>query len=278
MADSKEQRRNQRSRASENPAYPDPIHTHTFTGKAFDKNGDLFYVENHDVTYEGERVVKSLTTYYDSGDRIIGTLPSEYEADPRFCTYTFKDFRAGYEDGARMEKSLICLFRKPISEKRTESDSLKKTQNQIVGQGFHHFITNQLEAIKNGEIFHVMLVFPSRLDEYAFRILKLKEEDERLFVRLEIDNWFLRLFAPHLDAVYDPKSGYLLRYEGVSNILNSGYKHKAGQPDQCLTFIHPQQSLEGCNTKKLPCRFLDFRLPTSGLRIMGCFWGGCRVR
>jgi hypothetical protein len=30
-------------------------YTETFTGKAFDKNGALFYVEKHDVTYEGKR-------------------------------------------------------------------------------------------------------------------------------------------------------------------------------------------------------------------------------
>jgi hypothetical protein len=68
-------------------------------------------------------------------------------------------------------------------------------------------------------------VFPSRLDEYAFRIRKLEEKGDRLSVRLEIDNWFLRLFAPHVDAVYDRKNGHLLRYEGISNILNAEGDH-----------------------------------------------------
>ena len=180
-------------------------HTHTYTGKAFNKNGDLFYVEKHDITYEGKTLVKSLTTYYDPDDRIIGTLSSEYDADPRFCNYTFKDFRAEYEDGARMERSRICLFRKPAPEERKESACLPKTQNQIVGQGFHHFIVNQLEAISNGEILHIYLMFPSRLDEYAFRIRKLEEKGDRIRIRLEIDNWLLRFFAPHVDAVYDRK-------------------------------------------------------------------------
>ena len=200
-------------------------YTETFTGKAFDKTGALFYVEKHDVTYEGKTVIKSLTTYYDPNDRIIGTLSSEFDQDPRFCSYVFKDFRARYEDGAQMEKNRICLFRKPAPEEQKEEDCLPKTQSQIVGQGFHHFIVKHLKAIKSGEILHVKLVFPSRLDQYAFRIRKLEEKGDRLSVRLEIDNWFLRLFAPHVDAVYDRKNGHLLRYEGISNILNAEGDH-----------------------------------------------------
>jgi hypothetical protein len=202
-------------------------HTHTFTGKAYDENGELFYVEKHDTTYEGNRLINSLTTYYDPNERVLGTLTSEYDRDPRFCTYTFKDFRAGYEDGAQMEKNRICLFRKPAPQKPKETECLPKTQEQIVGQGFHHFIVNHLEAIDNGEILHVKLVFPSRLDEYTFRIRKLEEKGDRLLVRLEVDNWILRLFAPYVEAVYDRKNGRLLRYEGISNISNAEGDHES---------------------------------------------------
>ena len=42
-----------------------------------------------------------------------------------------------------------------------------------------------------------------------------------LCIRLEIDNWFLRLFAPHVDAEYEMSTGHLLRYDGISNLSDA---------------------------------------------------------
>jgi hypothetical protein len=93
--------------------------------------------------------------------------------------------------------------------------------NRIVGQGFHPFLCNRLESIAAGEIFHVQLVLPSRLNQYQFRIRKLQIQGDVPRIRLEIDNWFLRLFAPQVDADYRLKTGRLLRYEGISNLTDA---------------------------------------------------------
>jgi hypothetical protein len=67
---------------------------------------------------------------------------------------------------------------------------------------------------------------PSRLDQYEFRIRKRKINGDTLYIRLEIDNWLLRMFAPHVDAEYDLKTRHLLRYEGISNLEDAAGKHK----------------------------------------------------
>jgi hypothetical protein len=46
-------------------------------------------------------------------------------------------------------------------------------------------------------------------------------EGSEATVRLEIDNWLLRLFAPHVDAVYDVDTRQLVRYEGTSNLADA---------------------------------------------------------
>jgi hypothetical protein len=43
-------------------------------------------------------------------------------------------------------------------------------------------------------------------------------------VRIEMDNWFLRLFAPHVEADYDINSRKLLSYQGVSVVANASGK------------------------------------------------------
>jgi len=200
--------------------------TQTFIGKAFDETGALEYIEKHDIVHEGNSVLTSHTTYVGPNESVIGYLDSEYSPLPQDCSYIFKDLRRQYEDGVRLKEDRICLFRKKAPEVKEETLCLPKEKNQIIGQGFHHFIRSQLESIAEGEVFHVKLVLPSRLDQADFRILKKKMEGNALFIRLEVDNWLIRLFAPSMDVVYDIGSGRLLSYEGISNVADASGRFK----------------------------------------------------
>jgi hypothetical protein len=203
--------------------------TQMFTGKAFNGRGALEYIERHDLTYEGGDVIRSRTTYFDPDDRVIGYLLSEYASTPQFCNYTFTDLRNEYKDGVRLAADQVCLFRKERPEAEEETACLPREKTQIIGQGFHHFIAEHLEALAEGAVFHVKLAMPSRLGQFRFRILKKSIEGNNLFIRLEIDNWLIRLFAPHVDVVYDRQSGRLLRYEGISNVADASGRFKKVQ-------------------------------------------------
>jgi hypothetical protein len=87
-------------------------HTEIFVGKAVNKSGESEYTERHEVTYEDGKVIRSKTTYRDPSNRIIGDLVTEYMPDPRLCSYDFRDIRAKYEDGVRVERQRMRLFRK----------------------------------------------------------------------------------------------------------------------------------------------------------------------
>ena len=197
--------------------------TEVFSGNAVNEKGELEYIENHTITYESDKVVRSRTVYFDPGSRMIGEFVSEYLPFPQFNTYSFRDMRAGYEDGVTVDGDRLKLFRKKGA---VESAYLPMQPNQIVGQGFHHFLRLNLEAVAGGEIFHIKLVLPSRLDDYSFRIRKLKVEGRVLAIRLEIDNWFLRLFAPYVDCEYDMTTRRLLRYAGISNLEDASGSHR----------------------------------------------------
>jgi len=202
------------------------VTTEVFSGKAVNEKGELEYIENHTITFENGKVAKSRTVYFDPGNRMIGEFVSEYLPSPQFSTYSFRDSRAGYEEGVSVEAERLKLFRKKSPEARPESAYLPTQPNQIVGQGFHHFLRLNIEAVAGGEIFHIKLVLPSRLDDYSFRIRKLNIEGRVLAIRLEIDNWFLRLFAPHVDCEYDMTTRRLLRYTGISNLEDASGSHK----------------------------------------------------
>jgi hypothetical protein len=200
--------------------------TESFTGQAINKAGQLEYIERHRVIYANGQVTRSLTTYVDSHNNTIGELVSEYLPNPRFNNYTFKDIRAKYEDGVTVERDQLLLYRKAGPEEDSESAQLPKQATQIVGQGFHHFLKLNLEAVAGGKIYNIQLVMPSRLNQYSFRIRKRKIEGQTLYIRLEVKNWFLRLFAPYFDCEYDLGTGRLLRYLGISNLGDSSGSHK----------------------------------------------------
>jgi hypothetical protein len=197
----------------------------TFIGKAVNGEGALEYIEHHFLEYEDGKISESRTIYYDPYNQKIGHLISEYSQGPQFGSYDFKDFRAEYQDGAKVTPRGIQLFKKGGSEENVEETTLPRDTGQIVGQGIHHFIADNLEAIAKGEIIHVKMVLPSQLDQFDFRIRKRALEGDTLYVRLEIDNWFLRLFAPHMDCEYDMNTRRLLRYEGISNLTDASGKH-----------------------------------------------------
>jgi len=196
-----------------------------FIGKARDNDGQLLYIEKHRVDYGSEQIAESRTEYFDGEGRNIGELISDYRYGPRFGSYTFRDFRAGYEDGAEVLEESIRMFRRPSPGASEETATIPRTDRQMVGQGFHHFIAENLEAIAADQTLHVALVLPSRLDQFDFRIRKRSSEKGRLVVRLEIDNWFLRLFAPYVEADYDLQTGNLLQYRGVSNLADPQGNH-----------------------------------------------------
>jgi hypothetical protein len=200
--------------------------TEIFVGKAVNKRGEAEYTERHEVTYKDGNVIRSKTTYLDPSNRIIGDLVTEYMPDPRLSSYDFRDMRAKYADGVRVEGQRMRLFRKQNPQDEVEMAYVPLMEDQIVGQGFHHFIVLNLEAIASGKVFHVKLVMPSRLKQYKFRIRKRNIDEGILYIRLEIDNWFLRLFAPHVDAEYDLKTRHLLRYDGISNLSDASGAYK----------------------------------------------------
>jgi hypothetical protein len=203
-----------------------PAEIQVFYGKAVDESGQLEYTEQHVLKTINGRLVESETTYFDPAYRKIGSLVSEYSQGIQYGSYDFVDRRGGYRDGARVMDDRILVYHFEDSSGSQKAEYLPREANQIVGQGFNFYISENIETIAAGNVLKVKLVLPSRLDQFDFRIRKRAIDGDTLFVRLEIDNPILRLFAPHIDAAYDLRTGRLMSYEGISNLTDSDGKYK----------------------------------------------------
>jgi hypothetical protein len=78
------------------------------------------------------------------------------------------------------------------------------------------------------------------MDQFDIRIRKSNFEDNYLTIQIELDNWFLRLFAPRIEAEYDLDSRRLLKYKGVSMIADASGKNVP----VTVSYAYSQQNLQ----------------------------------
>lgn len=187
-------------------------------GKAVNSNGELEFLEEHIVKYENGRIANIKTIYYDAGLKKIGEQVSDFSHGPQFGSYDFKDERLQYHDGARVMSDRILIYCKETLQAGTKKKYLRKDSNQIVGQGFHQFIVANLDSLIRGDVISAKLVLPAQMDQFDIRICKRKIENGRILIQIELDNWFLRLFTPHVQAEYDLSNRRLLSYRGLAMI------------------------------------------------------------
>ena len=139
-------------------------------------------------------------------------------------SYDFIDNRLRYENGAQVMTDRILIYCKETPESDTQTKYLARESNQIVGHGFHQFVMANLDSLLEGDVIAAKLVLPAHMNQFDIRISKGKIEDGRINVRIELDNWFLRLFSPHVEAEFDLATRRLLSYRGFSMVSDESGK------------------------------------------------------
>ena len=193
-------------------------------GKAINRSGDLEFLEEHVIQYEGDRIASIKTVYYDADLKKIGEQVSDFAHGLQYGSYEFVDERLQYYDGARVMSNQILIYCKDGAGEGMKKKYLQKDPRQVVGQGFHYFIVANLDSLARGEVIQAKLVLPAHLEQFDIRIGKHQLSGNRIQVRIELDNWFLRLFTPHVEAEYDINTRRLLSYRGLSMVADESGK------------------------------------------------------
>jgi hypothetical protein len=196
------------------PARAEDLVIERYRGVARNASGEVVYREQHEVTQQGSRPLRAVTTYYDAAGKELGRLESDFKLSSYAPSYRFTDRRTGKSESANVSGASVRL-RYQGEEK---SLSVPKSETLVVGQGLHHFVRINLQRLAR-ETMTVRFAVPSRLDTYEFRIRPLTSPAPGVVrLRIEIDNWLVRQLAPNLEVDYALATTRLLRYRGVSNI------------------------------------------------------------
>lgn len=185
-------------------------------GLAKNDAGVVVYTEKHVITYKDQKLESSNTEYLNASGKLIATMTSDYRQSVSMPTYNFTDLRFGTTEGLRFQDGKYVVYNQ--KEKSAEKTApLEKTSGVYSCQGWHYYLTQNLQQLERGDITLVLLV-PSRLDTFTFRVLKNSSNGDELFASLRLDNWLLNLFAPTIELVYSKGKKSLVRYQGISNI------------------------------------------------------------
>ena len=190
----------------------------TMTAKAYktlDKK-NMIYTESHHAYFKNGQIYQSENLYYDLSGKKFAELISDYSKNKSLPTYIFKDHRTKYQEGLRVSDGRYVIFHKEQGESE-KTEVLTNTKNIFSGQGWHYYLKSNLKKLENQSL-SMRLLFPSRLDDYEFRIRILDQTSDTIKLRLEFSSWIIRMFAPHLDLEYQKNSGKLLSFYGPSNI------------------------------------------------------------
>jgi len=193
-----------------------------FAGDAFDRDGRLRYREFHDVTLDGHRKVRSVTTYRDASGAVIGRMEADYAGSPFAPDYRMVDLRFDIEERVRREGDRVFLSHRQGDRTREKIVEHRGDRELIIGPGFNEFIRRHWDRLLAGETLRCDFAIPSRQQIVGFRIQHKPDASSAATARFEVsvDNVLLRLVAPSLSVEYDRETRHLALYQGLSNVTD----------------------------------------------------------
>lgn len=198
----------------------------TFEGIAKDRKGKAQYIENHVTTIKDGVTVKIITTYLEPGTRKeFARLESDFSKNPFVPDMFYEDKRNRYRVDAKVDGDKVVLMKTETKrgQKRTRKREINIKSNLMMSQGYHNFIVQNMDTFKPGQEIPIIFLAANRMEAFDFKVTYQGPESKgsnRVKFKLEIDNWFIGMFAPELKVTYDKKTKRILAFDGVTNVLD----------------------------------------------------------
>jgi hypothetical protein len=181
----------------------------------------LLYTESHWTTSENN-VLKNRTVVYRCADgTAFARKEINYARSALAPAFSFIDTRFNYQEGLRWQNDQPELW--IIRNGQKQQKLLSNSDTLVADAGFDVFIKKHWPALTASRRQTLQFAVPSRLTSYGFNLqrinsLAFNKEPAQSF-KLGLDSW-LGLIAPNIEITYSQNTKRLLRFKGLSNILN----------------------------------------------------------
>ena len=192
-------------------------------GQAWDSGKKtVMYTESHWSAYEGN-VLKDRTVVYRCADGTpFARKEISYSQSKLAPAFNFRDERFNYEEGLRWRDGKAQLWHS--LNNRTEQKALDVSADLVADAGFDVFVKDRWQSLAQTGSQPLQFAVPSRLTSYSFNLkrtgsMPYRNTNAQNFA-LELGGW-LSFIAPSIELTYSNSSQRLLRFKGMSNILNN---------------------------------------------------------
>ena len=190
------------------------------------------YTEVHEQTLATDGAMQTgVTSYYDPQGREIGRKTLDFCANRTVPIYRMDLPALNYSEGISSNSPQVAMFKRDKDQE--DRKTLPFDEGLVVAdEGFNQLLLDQLNEIRKGETIRFGLYAAGRTNRFSFRAKKIDEQTVDgiavMHVLVEPDS-MLRMLVSPLKLTYDLKTRRLMRYEGMSNILDpdtgKAYKH-----------------------------------------------------
>ena len=196
-------------------------------GKAWNTDKTrLLYTESHWTTYAGDAPKERTVLYRCADGTPFARKEISYAGTPLAPGFSFKDVRFDYDEGLRWQNGQAQLWFKRAGQ--SKQGVIPNSRKLVADAGFDVFVRSRWQDLARTGSQPLEFAVPSRLTSYPFTLARtggtsyLSEPAQTY--KLGLDGW-LGLVAPDVELTYGAASKRLLRFKGMSNILdNQGRK------------------------------------------------------
>ena len=199
------------------------VETKSYYGYATDlKTGEYRYTEVHNHQYDGDRWLSGTMRFYAPDGRFMGDKALDFSKDAYIPLVTFTLGGGRYQDSisAIDDKSVTVKTKR---DKDIETESIARQKNLAADSGFNSLLIDNLSSFKAGKSVDLSLIVIGRRDFYRFKAVPKGQLDfageKAIRISIQPDS-LLRFVVEPLNVIYGLESKSLLRYEGISNILD----------------------------------------------------------
>lgn len=191
-------------------------------GKAWNaERTRLMYTESHWTTSENNVLKNRTVVYRCANGTPFARKEINYTSSALAPEFSFNDIRFNYQEGLRWQKDGPELWF--VRNAQRQQKLLNNSSKLVADAGFDVFVKSNWPALSAARRRNLQFAVPSRLTSYDFNLqrinsLPFNKEPAQSF-KLSVDGW-LGFIAPNIEITYSANTKRLLRFKGLSNILN----------------------------------------------------------
>ena len=201
----------------------------TYQARAFEATSEvLLYVEHHREDFCAGVPRRSQVTYVGPDGDTLATKTLDFSRHLIQPAVVLDDRRTGYREGAIVRGDSIDLFRRLDSGAEEFRASIRPERLAAINVGVDQAVRAFWDLLAAGSQVEFDFAVPDRLRCFHFRLRRLDEPGQRLRLRIEPANWWLRWVVSRIDLTYDVAQRRLLLYEGITDMRDErGRRYRA---------------------------------------------------